>query len=188
MLRAAEGSSSTSRSALTSSGAATLCNGMYGSLYMYVCMYSSWLLIDGSPSIPIPYRRASARWWDRWRGKGGKTETMYVCMSWWMCMDRGYWCWPHLWWYIWCIYMHCRSSRITARHVKGSRYGRRMQIERRDLQTARNSYRRRSYCQHDHLQGSALLRDEGAGQGQQPDQQVCIFTFLYLLVCMNLIK
>ena len=27
----------------------------------YVCMCSSWLLIDGSPSIPIPYRRASAR-------------------------------------------------------------------------------------------------------------------------------
>ena len=50
MLRAAEGSSSTSRSTLTSSGAGTLYNGMYGSLYscMYVCMYSSWLLIDGS--------------------------------------------------------------------------------------------------------------------------------------------
>jgi len=63
MLRAAEGSSSTSRSALTSSGAATLYNGMYGSLCvrMYVCMYASWLLIDGPPSIPIPYRRASAR-------------------------------------------------------------------------------------------------------------------------------
>ena len=56
MLRAAEGSSSTSRSALTSSGAATLCNGMNGSLCMYVCMCSSWLRIDGSPSIPIPYR------------------------------------------------------------------------------------------------------------------------------------
>ena len=61
MLRAAEGSSSTSRPTLTSSGAATLCNGMYGSLCMFVCMYSSWLLIDGSPSIPILYRRASAR-------------------------------------------------------------------------------------------------------------------------------
>ena len=69
MLRAAEGSSSTSRSALTSSGAATLCNGMYGSLCMYVCIYvcmyvcmnASWLLIDGSPFMPIPYRRASAR-------------------------------------------------------------------------------------------------------------------------------
>ena len=72
MLRAAEGSSSTSRSVLTSSGAATLCNGIYGSLCVYGiyvctyvciygCMYASWLLIDGSPSIPIPYRRASAR-------------------------------------------------------------------------------------------------------------------------------
>ena len=39
MLRAAEGSSSTSRSALTSSGAATLCNGMYGSLCIYLSMY-----------------------------------------------------------------------------------------------------------------------------------------------------
>jgi hypothetical protein len=39
MLRAAEGSSSTSLSALTSSGAATLCNGMYGYLCLYVCMY-----------------------------------------------------------------------------------------------------------------------------------------------------
>jgi hypothetical protein len=39
MLRAAEGSSSTSRSALTSSGVATLYNGMYGSLRIYVCMY-----------------------------------------------------------------------------------------------------------------------------------------------------
>jgi hypothetical protein len=61
MLRAAEGSSSISRSALTSSGAATLCNGTYGSLCLYVCMCSSWLLIDGSLSMPIPYRRASAR-------------------------------------------------------------------------------------------------------------------------------
>jgi hypothetical protein len=25
---------------------------------MYVCMYATWLLIDGSPSIPIVYRRA----------------------------------------------------------------------------------------------------------------------------------
>jgi hypothetical protein len=61
MLRAVEGSSSTSRSTLTLSGAATLCNGMYGTLCMYECLYSSWLLIDGSPSMPIPYRRASAR-------------------------------------------------------------------------------------------------------------------------------
>ena len=38
----------------------------------------------------------------------------------------------------------------------------------------------------DHLQGSALLRDEGAGQ--QPEKQVCIFTFIYLLMCMNLIE
>ncbi len=29
--------------------------------FAYVCMCSSWLLIDGSLSIPIPYRRASAR-------------------------------------------------------------------------------------------------------------------------------
>jgi len=38
---AAEGSSSISRSALTSSGAATLCHAMYGSLYvcMYVCVH-----------------------------------------------------------------------------------------------------------------------------------------------------
>ena len=73
---AAEGSSSTSRSTLTSSGAATICNGMYGSLCMYLCMY-------GGDSDE------------------GKTETMYVrmyacmyvCKGGWMCMGRGrYWC------------------------------------------------------------------------------------------------
>jgi hypothetical protein len=26
---------------------------------------------------------------EEWDGDGGKTETMYVCMSGWMCMDRG---------------------------------------------------------------------------------------------------
>ena len=35
-------------------------------------------------------------------------------------------------------YICSAGSRITARHVKGSRYGRRMQMERRDLQPARN--------------------------------------------------
>ena len=59
-------------------------------------------------------------------------------------------------------------------------------MERRDLEPARNPKRGRSYCRHDHLQGSALLRDEGAGQ--QPEKQVCIFTFIYLLMCMNLIE
>ncbi len=37
---------STSWSTLTSSGAATLCNGMYGSLCMYVCMYVFIVVAD----------------------------------------------------------------------------------------------------------------------------------------------
>jgi hypothetical protein len=48
MLRAAEGYSSTSRSALSSSGAATLCNGMYGSLCMYVS------IVDANRWFSIP--------------------------------------------------------------------------------------------------------------------------------------
>ena len=60
-----------SRSALTSSGAATLCNGMHCSLCMYVCMYSSWwLLINSSPSIPIGERLPAMK-----RSMAGKGTT-----------------------------------------------------------------------------------------------------------------
>ena len=45
-----------SRSALTSSGAATLCNGMYCSLCMYEMYSLWWLLINISPPIPIGER------------------------------------------------------------------------------------------------------------------------------------
>jgi hypothetical protein len=55
-------------------------------------MCSSWLLIDGSPSIPLligePQRDEEIDGVER-DGEGGKTETMYVCMSGWMCMGRG---------------------------------------------------------------------------------------------------
>jgi hypothetical protein len=95
MLRAAEGSSSTPRSVLTLSGVTTLCKGMYGSWYVYVCMYVCMHLGHCKYIVFHPYlyhigepQREEEIDGEERDGEGGKTENMYVfmyiCMYEWM--------------------------------------------------------------------------------------------------------
>jgi hypothetical protein len=96
-------------------------------------------------------------------GEGGKTETMYVCMYEWMDV------------YGWGEVLVLTSfAMVFLMHIYAlqefSHHGQTCEgqpIRQEDADGAQGSptcSRRRSYRMHDHLQGSALLRDEGAGQ------------------------